>query len=202
MSQPIVSSDSVYCSTDPSRPGLAIIVNSQTPYRIALHMRVAREIPQIQLYSLYTHETSNSNWKFAAPPEIGAVQFGSGEDSANATRPANAIKEFKRGWKIIQWLKDHDIRMVVVFGYNDPGRLRIIRWCNKAHIPCFLFGDSNIHGDCATGLKAIAKQLFVSRVVRWCSGIFACGSLGRDYFLKYGTGLIKYSISLMNPTIH
>ena len=170
----------------PARPGLAIITNSQTPYRLALHLRIARELPQLRLWSLFTHELSNANWKFTAPAEIGPVQFGKGEDCADATRPGNIIKEFKRGGSIIQWLKDHDIRVVVVFGYNDAGRLRIIRWCKKAKIPCFLFGDSNIHGDRISGLKAIAKRIIVGTVVRWCSGVFACGSLGREYFVKYG----------------
>jgi glycosyltransferase involved in cell wall biosynthesis len=168
------------------RPGLAIITNSQTPYRLALHLRIARELPQLRLWSLYTHETSNASWKFTAPAEIGPVQFGRGEDCADATRIRNIAKEFKRGGAIIQWLKDHDIRVVVIFGYNDIGRLRIIRWCRKAGIPCFLFGDSNIHGDRVHGPKAIAKRLLVGWVVRSCSGLLACGTLGREYFVKYG----------------
>jgi glycosyltransferase involved in cell wall biosynthesis len=170
----------------PVRPGLAIITNSQTPYRLALHLRIGRELPQLRLWSLYTHQTSNADWKFTAPAEIGPVQFGAGEDCADATRPGNILKEFKRGGIIIQWLKDHDIRVVVIFGYNDPGRLRIIRWCKKAGIPCFLFGDSNIHGDIAGGLKSIAKRLIVGWVVRSCAGLLACGTLGREYFVKYG----------------
>jgi glycosyltransferase involved in cell wall biosynthesis len=170
----------------PGRSSLAIITNSQTPYRLALHLRIARELPQLQLWSLYTHELSNASWKFNAPPEIGPVQFGAGEDCADATRPRNALKEFKRGGAIIRWLKDHDIRVVVIFGYNDPGRLRIIRWCKKTGIPCFLFGDSNIHGDNIKGAKALAKRLIVGWVVRSCAGLLACGTLGREYFVKYG----------------
>jgi glycosyltransferase involved in cell wall biosynthesis len=168
------------------RPGVAIIANSQTPYRLALHLRIARELKQIRLWSLYTHQTSNANWKFIAPAEIGPVQFGEGEDSANASKPANVLVEWRRAGQIIQWLKDHDIRVVVLFGYNDPGRLRIIRWCKKAGVPCFLFGDSNIHGDTVRGAKAFIKRLLVGWVVRSCAGIFACGSLGREYFVKYG----------------
>src|SRR5450432_3226103 len=43
----------------PVRPGVAIITNSQTPYRLALHLRIARELPQLRLWSLFTHDTSN-----------------------------------------------------------------------------------------------------------------------------------------------
>src|SRR3954452_22988241 len=66
-----------------ARPAIAIIANSQTPYRLHLHRRIAAEIPQVQLWSLYTHETSNSAWAFEAPPEIGPVLFGKGESSAD-----------------------------------------------------------------------------------------------------------------------
>jgi glycosyltransferase involved in cell wall biosynthesis len=73
-----------------------------------------------------------------------------------------------------------------MMGYNDAGRLRMIRWCRRQGLPCFLFGDSNIHGDLVTGIKARLKKIVVNWVVRSCSGILACGSLGKAYFIKYG----------------
>jgi glycosyltransferase involved in cell wall biosynthesis len=75
---------------------------------------------------------------------------------------------------------------VVMLGYNDPGRMRIIRWCEKNQIPCFLWGDSNIRGDLARGWKALFKKLVVSRIIRACAGLFPCGELGAQYFAKYG----------------
>ena len=168
------------------RPGVAIISNSQTPYRLHLHQRIAAEIPQIKLWSLYTHETSNANWAFAAPAEIGPVLFGKGESSQDQDKLQYILREWRRGGRIIRWLKEHDIRFVVMMGYNDAGRMRIIRWCKRKGIPCFLFGDSNIHGDTATGMKAKLKKIVVGWVVRSCTGIFTCGTLGQAYFAKYG----------------
>src|SRR3984957_2097068 len=129
------------------RPAIAIISNSQTPYRLHLHRRIAAEIPQVRLWSVYTHEISNSNWPFETPPEIGPVSFGKGESSNDQGKLENAPKEWKRGGKIIQWMKEQDIKFVVMMGYNDAGRMRIIRWCRKHNVSCFIFGDSNIHGD-------------------------------------------------------
>lgn len=172
--------------SQPKRPGVAIVSNSQTPYRLHLHRRIAAEIPQIKLWSLYTHETSNAAWAFEAPVEIGPVLFGKGEASSEQDKPRHALKEWKRGGRIIAWLKANDIRFVVMMGYNDAGRMRIIRWCRRQGVPCFLFGDSNIHGDAATGLKAAIKKLIVGRIVRSCAGIFACGTLGKAYFARYG----------------
>src|SRR5438105_1466839 len=102
--------------TPTRRPSVAIISNSQTPYRLHLHRRLAREIPQIQLWSLYTHETSNSAWQFQAPAEIGPVLFGKGEASAGQDKLRNAFKEWRRGGRIIDFLVEHDIRFVVMMG--------------------------------------------------------------------------------------
>jgi len=169
-----------------TRPGVAIISNSQTPYRLHLHRRIAAEIPQIKLWSVYTHETSNANWAFAAPAEIRPVLFGKGESSQDQDKPRYILKEWRRGGRIIRWLKEHDIRFVLMMGYNDAGRIRIIRWCGHKGIPCFLFGDSNIHGDTATGMKGKLKKIVVGWVVRSCTGIFTGGTLGQAYFAKYG----------------
>ena len=165
---------------------MAIISNSHTPYRLALHLRIAREMPQIRLFSLYTHESSNAKWKFSVSPEINPVQFGEGEDCGDADKPRNFLREWKRGGQITRWLKENDIRFVVMMGYNDPGRLRVIRWCRRQGIACFLFGDSNICGDRVTGWRGMLKRIVVSHIVRSCSGILVCGSLGKAYFLKYG----------------
>src|SRR3954469_9480604 len=49
---------------------LAIIANSHTPYRLHLHRRIARELADVKLWSVYTHENSGgADWKFEAPDE-------------------------------------------------------------------------------------------------------------------------------------
>jgi glycosyltransferase involved in cell wall biosynthesis len=49
-----------------------------------------------------------------------------------------------------------------------------------------LFGDSNVRGDTATGWKRVLKKALLPRILRRCRGVLVCGSLGREYFLKYG----------------
>jgi glycosyltransferase involved in cell wall biosynthesis len=165
---------------------VAIISNAQTPYRLHLHRRIAREIPEIQLWSVFTHETSNAPWAFADPQEIGPVSFGKGESSDDQPKPSRAPREWRRAGRIIKWMRSQNVRFVVMMGYNDAGRVRIIRWCRKNGIPCWLFGDSNILCDHESGMKATLKRILVGQVVQWCDGILSCGTLGRDYFAKYG----------------
>ncbi len=173
-------------STADPRPAIAVVSNSQTPYRLHLHLRIAAEVPGVRLFSLYTHQTSNSNWAFEAPPAIGPVQFGAGESIAGQDRLAGVWREWRRGGRVIRWLAAHRVRFVVMMGYNDAGRVRVMRWCRRAGVPCYLFGDSNVHGDRTAGLKAVVKGFVLRRVLRWCDGVLVCGTLGQRYFARYG----------------
>ena len=172
--------------TTHDRPAIAIVSNAQTPYRLHLHRRIAAELPGVRLLSLYTHQTSNSDWPFEAPPEIGPVLLGAGESSADQAKLTRAWREWRRGGRVIRVLRDEAVRFVVMMGYNDAGRLRTMRWCRRHGVPCYLFGDSNVHGDTAAGAKAIAKRIVLKRVLSWCDGVLVCGSLGRRYFDRYG----------------
>jgi glycosyltransferase involved in cell wall biosynthesis len=157
-----------------------------TPYRSHLHLRIVRELPQIRLLSLYTHEESNAPWKFAVPPEINPVSFGAGESAMNQARLSGAVSEWRKGARMIAYMIEQSVRAIVMGGYNDAGRLRVIRWAHRNGVPLFLFGDSNIRGDLATGLKAAMKRRLVTKVIRQCTACFPCGSLGAAYFQKYG----------------
>jgi glycosyltransferase involved in cell wall biosynthesis len=169
-----------------TRPGVALVANSQTPYRLAFHVRIAREMPEIKLHSIYTHDTSNAPWAFDTPAEINAQRFGVGESSEKQDSAANARREWIKAGKIIDYLTEHAVKAVVVLGYNDVGRLRIIRWCRSKGVAVFVFGDSNLRGDAARGLKGFIKRLYVGKVVAWCDGVMPCGTLGAKFFAKYG----------------
>jgi glycosyltransferase involved in cell wall biosynthesis len=174
-------------ATADGRPALAVISNSCPPYRLHVLRRIVREIPQIKLFSVFTHEISNSTWAFDPPAEIGPVSFGRGEPAAAPMNPSWAVREWRKGGRIIDWLKAQQVRAVVIGGYNDPGRLRVIRWCHQHDVPCFLQADSNVLDDTQTaGIRARIKKAVVSRVVRWCDALLVCGRLGKEYFFKYG----------------
>jgi glycosyltransferase involved in cell wall biosynthesis len=173
-------------AADDTRPVLAIVANALPPYRLHFHQRVAREIPEMKLATVLTHESSNSPWALKASDEIGSVLFGPGESSIVADEGGRKFHEWLKGGRIVRWLKEQRLGAVLVNGYNDPGRLRILRWCHRNRVPVLLFGDSNIHGDRATGLKAKLKRRLLRRVLGNIDAVLACGSLGRVYFEKYG----------------
>src|SRR5205085_5754797 len=75
---------------------------------------------------------------------------------------------------------------VIVEGYANAGRIRIINWCHKHAIPCFIGGDSNIRCDTRALFKKTTKQTMLRRMIRKSTGILCCGTLGQEYFQKYG----------------
>src|SRR5437764_3584458 len=91
------------------RPAVAIICNSHTPYRLHLHRRIAAEIPQVRLWSVFTHEESNAPWAFDLPPEIGPLSFGRGESSAVQASPGRALHEWRKGGRIIRWMVEQGV---------------------------------------------------------------------------------------------
>jgi glycosyltransferase involved in cell wall biosynthesis len=167
-------------------PSYAIVANSLTPYRLNLHRRLVREIPELRLWSVFTHEASNANWTIQATPDIGPVYFGPGENSHNQSRLLAQPHEWRKAGQIIRWLKAQNVRAIVLLGYNDLGRVRILRFCRRYNLPCFLFGDSNIRCDSQLGAKAVIKKVALRHLLALCSGVLYCGSLGRAYFSRYG----------------
>ncbi len=187
-------------ATKTARPDVAFVCNSLPPYRVHAHQRIAREMAdEITLWTICTHETTGDRWEFVAPPEINAISFGKGHTVLRQNSARYALSEWAKGGQIIQWLIEHDVRAVVMVGYNDAGRVRIIRWCHRHKVPLFLWGDSNIHGDTATGIKARIKKLIVGRVVAACTGTMPCGSCGAAYFEKYGAAKDRIFYSPYEP---
>lgn len=172
--------------TTPVRPHLAIIANAPAPYRLAQHTRIVRELPQIRLTTIFKHEHNNSPWKNPLPEEINPVVFGKGEIMTQKNKGMNIFRQWGRGGEIIRWLREHKADAVIVTGYNDLGLMRIIRWCDSHRIPVFMFNDSNVFGDRATGLAKTFKNIYVPWILRKLTGLTPCGTRGAQYFEPYG----------------
>jgi glycosyltransferase involved in cell wall biosynthesis len=119
-------------------------------------------------------------------PEINPVLFGKGHPVAEQSRPRWMLSDWHKAGRIITWLKANRARAVIIGGYNDLTRLRLLRWCRRAGVPCYVFADSNIHADTAKGLKRLVKNALVRWVVRQAAGIMPCGTAGQRFFERYG----------------
>lgn len=168
------------------RPLLAVIANVLTPYRLHVHRRITREIPEIRLASLFTHDQPDQPWEKQATPEINPISFGADQPVSKTATREYLRHDWQKATRIIAWLKENNASAVALGGYNDITRLRLIRWCRQAGIPCMLYADSNIHDDHAAGLKRLVKNLYVGWIVRNLAAVMPCGTAGARYFARYG----------------
>ena len=169
-----------------ARVAVAIVCNTRAPYRMHVHRRIARELPQIHLLRIFTHAHDQVAWAEQGSGDPDIILFGEKESSLAQGKLRFVRREWAKGGRIIRLLEQQDVKAVVVEGYTDACRMRIIRWCHGRGVPCFLWGDSNIKGDRARGVKALIKRVYLGHVIRSVTGVFACGSLGQAYFAKYG----------------
>lgn len=179
----------------PQAPILAIVTGHLTPYRIAFHKRLAAEIPELQLATLVTKYRTGP-WINPSVPEIGTVLFDPtsppGEDvSMVLDRGGRSLAQHLRHeWATARtlwaWLEQHRPAAVVCGGYDELPSLNALRWANKRGVPVFLWTDSNVHGDLATGARRAVKNVYVPRVCSRYTGILVCGTAGRRFFHRYG----------------
>lgn len=170
-----------------ARKTLAIIAAAPSPYRVHQHLRIARELgDQVELWTIFLHEHNWQPWSSPLPAEIRPVVFGAGQSARGKLRGLGALREWNKAGHVIRWLREHRVDAVITAGYNDPGLMRLIAWCNRTGTPNFLFGDSNVYGDRARGLRRWFKRTYVGWVVRSVTGLLPCGLYGRRYFDQYG----------------
>ncbi|MCH7799417.1 MAG: glycosyltransferase family 4 protein [Planctomycetes bacterium] len=174
--------------TNDDRPGFGIVSNVATPYRIHLQRRVVAEIPQLKLYSFFTHGRADFNWEVRDAEAINPIWLGDERYyEYEAGRPRNWVREYRKAGRIIDTVRRRRIAAVLVNGYRDLTRVRLIRWCRAHGIHVFMRGDSNIRGDRPrTVLHAWAKRRLLAWVIRSCDAVMPMGRLGQAYFEKYG----------------
>lgn len=177
--------------------GLAVICGELTPYRVHFHRRIARELPQLQLWTVQTWAPGRSAWQLAGDHQINLVRPAAGVHASS--RLPGAAREMLVGREVVRWLDAHRPSAVLVNGYHEWPLLRAMLWARRRGVPLLLFGDSNIRGDHARGLRRWIKGLVVPRVLAACDAVLACGGLGRAFFRRYGVPDRKIFYSPYEP---
>lgn len=171
----------------PRRPRIAILCNSVTPYRLHLHRRIVDEMPEVELWTLTTHGNAYSRWAATVPPdEIRPVEFGHGEPTNEQTLVRYSAREWRKGGRVIDWLREHRPDAVFCQGCGDVGRLRVLRWCHANETPAFLTGDFNTRGTPIAAWKHPLKRVVYRSAIDWSTGLMPCGQLGLDLLHRYG----------------
>ncbi|HEX8915581.1 MAG TPA: glycosyltransferase [Humisphaera sp.] len=169
------------------RPVVVLLCDSLPPYRVRVHRRLTRELPGVAFVTACTHDPQDGRWPAVSQADVPHVVFGPGERSGERLGNRRFFAaEFRKGGRIVRWLRRARPAAVVINGYNDPGRLRVLAWCKANGVPALLQGDSNVRGDRAAGVRRVVKRAVVGTFARAFDAFLPFGSLGRAYFRRYG----------------
>ncbi len=173
--------------TSAHAPNVALLHLVPTPYWQHLHRAIRQSLPGATVWSLYTHSNPDQPWDLSAAHDVRPVSFAEPVVGPEP-RTARMRRELRAATAVIRWLQEHRINAVVLYGYADLTRLRVLAWCKARGIAVFMAADSNIRGDRqrAVGAKGLLKKAIVTTIVKACNGVMPFGTGGAEYFRKYG----------------
>jgi glycosyltransferase involved in cell wall biosynthesis len=164
-----------------------MIANVLAPYRVNLHKLVAAGIPELKLHTLVTHGPADFDWNMSVPESLHVSHFGAPGDSPKAGTFRHPIYEWRKGGRLIEYLKTNSICAVIMFGHRYISYHRTIQYCHQAGIPLFVNNDSNIQND---RHMPMAKRWLKTRMYGWwlrrVSGVMSMGEFGDQFFVHYG----------------
>jgi glycosyltransferase involved in cell wall biosynthesis len=182
-----------------NRPVMAVVTGTITPYRVHFHKRLAREVKELKLATLITHEAAHGLWNLGDIPELNIHEFGEAQAAKGASRVDTFKRELAKARRLRAWLDANPVKVLVCIGYNEMPFLAALSWAREHGIPCYIWTDSNARSEKAHGLKKLSKKIFIPGVAKGCTGVFCCGSFGKEYFLSYGVPESKIFISPYEP---
>jgi glycosyltransferase involved in cell wall biosynthesis len=174
-------------SAQDSRPGLAIVTNSITPYHVNLQRLIADGIPELKLHVLITHASGDFKWSVDIPPQIHLERFGIPEEHPLDNPLRRPFWDWKKGARMIRSFRQHNVRVAIINGYRFISYLRLMNYCDRAGIPFFVNSDSNIRSEPELSLvKRTGKRAIYSWWIQRAAGVMSMGEFGDQFFLKYG----------------
>ncbi len=165
---------------------LAIVCGVMRPYRLAFHQRIVREIPQLELHTMILFEKALVPVGDLDDPAIRSQQFGKGESVREQGKLKAQRRAWQKGGEVIAELRAKKIDAVMLVGYGDLAFVRVLRYCRKNNIRCFLWLDSNILGERSSGMKGFCKHRYLRWFMRQVTGTMVCGRLGQRYVEHFG----------------
>lgn len=169
------------------RPGLVLIANAITPYRVNLHRLIAAGVPELKLHSLITHGVGDFDWQVKLPAEINVANFSGAHEHPVDNPLRRPWVEIRKGDRLIRCLRQNHARAVIFNSYRYISYARAAAYCHRHSIPFFLRNDSNIRSE---PKLSFLRQAVKRRIYRWwmkrVSGVLSMGEWGDQFFLKYG----------------
>lgn len=185
--QPSLRGSDTHDQATAARPGLVIVSNCITPYRVNLHRLLADEIPELKLHTVLTHGVAHFDWRISIPPEINPVNFSAEGENPLDNPLRRPLVEWRKSRRLIQYLRDNRAQAVIFNGYRYLSYLRLMDYCYRHKIPFFVRSDSNIRCERPLSrFEEFCKRKIYAWWIKRASGIMPMGKLGDLFFMKYG----------------
>jgi glycosyltransferase involved in cell wall biosynthesis len=156
-----------------------------TPYWVHMLVRFARELPGVQLATCSLFEQGDQPWTLEEVREINLTRAGHGEGVGKGWL-ATLRRDWSKGGRVIRWIEESGAKAVVIGGYADACRARVIRWCHRRGVPVLMLTDSNIRSARPSGVRGAVKRWLFKELREWLDAVLVCGRNGADYFSSYG----------------
>ena len=176
---------------------LFFVADAPTPYRLHFMQRMHAELPGVRLSTRFTHLKSNAPWTLPMPPELDVKQVGAGDH--DLPLPRQLPRDLATAQRLIREIRTANHPAVLISGYNDLGRARLAIYCHRHAIPVLFWVDSNARSDRASGIKRTLKRAALSRLFAKTTALLACGSLGREFLIRYGANPNRIHLSPCEP---
>lgn len=168
-----------------------MVFNGLTPYNVSLCRRLANEVPELRVHSVFTLE--EDPMALDLPPEINPFVV----HDPSATPPKRyghagtkwsgvSLRTLKVARRVYQHLRAVDAKAVMLCGYASLGHMWLLRRLRRDGVVVLLRGDSNIRGDRVTGLRRWIKHRVLGHAIRQSTAVCAMGDFGRQFFERYG----------------
>ena len=173
-------------SGNDTRPGLAIIVNSITPYGVNLQRAIAAGIPELKIHVLVSHWAADFKWQVPIPSELHVARFGLQDEHPLENPVRRPLWGWRKGGRFIDTSGRTTSAPAAIFsGYRFISYFRLMNYCYHAEIPFFVNNDSNIRCEPRLSfVRAEGKRQLYCWWIKRAQGVLSMGRLGDQFFLS------------------
>lgn len=167
---------------------LVHLAPAPAPYRTRLLTRIAREIPQVELHSLFLcKHWRGHKWEQHLPDEINPIFFNHGDELAEEVGVRHTLLHLAKKKALLGHLREMDYQAAIVYSYRQPPARAAAAYFFHHGIPFFFLNDANSRNPPSrTILHKLVKSLQLTPVLQRSTGIMPMGELGEIYFNQNG----------------
>lgn len=166
---------------------LCILAVAPSPYRTSLHLRIVREISDVEVHSLYLYQSSGHAYELDQPDIIHPRTIEPLESTLDRSyRPRNLVIQWSRTRRLFAILTTISPDLLVVCGYANLALVGAVQWARRRQVPVSLYLSANARCGNTNVPARIVKYPLIRWMVSSVSHIGVPSEFGKEFFRAYG----------------